>query len=80
MSLTQEQSNLLRSDYYKMIILTEIELRSFISRSIAERKQTAWDKFVKSTNARYNVAKIVQRVREEATLTFDFVTLILVAG
>ncbi|XP_055296395.1 uncharacterized protein LOC129565471 [Sitodiplosis mosellana] len=48
--------------------------------SIAECKQTAWDKFVKSAQARYSVAKIVQRVREEATLTFDFVTLIIVAG
>ena len=50
------------------------------SRSIAEQKQTAWDKFLKSANARFNVAKIVQRVRDEATLTFDFVTLTVVAG
>lgn len=33
-----------------------------------------------SVHARYNVSKIVQRVKEDATLTFDFVTLILVAG
>lgn len=33
-----------------------------------------------SVHARYNVAKIVKRVKEDATLTFDCVTLILVAG
>ncbi|XP_031637079.1 uncharacterized protein LOC116349673, partial [Contarinia nasturtii] len=47
---------------------------------IAEQKQTTWDKFVKSAHARYNVAKIVERVKRDATLTFDFVTLIIVAG
>lgn len=47
---------------------------------MSQRKQTAWDKFISSVHARWNVAQIVQRVREEATLTFDYVTLILVAG
>lgn len=47
---------------------------------MSERKQTAWNKFISSVHARRNVAQIVQRVKEEATLTFDFVTLILVAG
>lgn len=75
MSSTQEQSELL-----KILIGSEIEFRSVDFRSIVERKTNAWDKFVKSSNARYNVAKIVQQVRENATLTFDFVTLIIVAG
>lgn len=47
---------------------------------MSERKQTAWNKFISSVHARWNVAQIVQRVKEDATLTFDFVTLILVAG
>lgn len=47
---------------------------------MSERKQTAWNKFISSVHARWNVAQIVQRVRADATLTFDFVTLIIVAG
>lgn len=45
-----------------------------------QRKQTAWNKFMSSITARWNVAQIVQRVKNEATITFDFITLILVAG
>lgn len=52
----------------------------FGERSMFERKQTAWDKFMNSVHARWNVAQIVQRVKNDATITFDFVTLILVAG
>lgn len=33
-----------------------------------------------SIRARWNVAQIVQKVRQDATLTFDFVTLVMVAG
>lgn len=50
-------------------------------RSMSEqRKQTAWNKFMSSIHARWNVAQIVQRVKTDATITFDFITLILVAG
>lgn len=52
----------------------------FGERSMSERKQTAWNKFMSSIHARWNVAQIVQRVKSDATITFDFVTLILVAG
>lgn len=45
-----------------------------------QRKQTAWNKFMSSIHARWNVAQIVQRVKNDATITFDFITLILVAG
>lgn len=45
-----------------------------------QRKQTAWNTFMSSFNARWNVAQIVQRVKNDATITFDFITLILVAG
>lgn len=33
-----------------------------------------------SVNARMNVAKIVDEVRQDAALTFDFVILIIIAG
>lgn len=61
------------------MVLLELNL-NFHLRSMSERKQTAWNKFISSVHARWNVAQIVQRVRSDATLTFDFVTLIIVAG
>lgn len=33
-----------------------------------------------SVRARLNVAQIVQQVKENASITFDFVTLLIVAG
>lgn len=48
--------------------------------SIFGRKESTWGKFMNKFRARWNVAQIVQRVKEDATITFDFVTLILVAG
>ncbi|KAG4073563.1 hypothetical protein HA402_000787 [Bradysia odoriphaga] len=39
-----------------------------------------WDGFVNSVNARMNVAKIVDELRQNAALTFDFVVLIVIAG
>lgn len=60
-------------------ILTILVLNSF-SRTFQNHKRTAWHCFINSIRARWNVAQIVQKVRQDATLTFDFVTLVLVAG
>ena len=43
-------------------------------------KGTAWNKFVSSVRSRLNVAKIVEEVTKDATLTFDFIILLIVAG
>lgn len=56
---------------------TETDLQT---ESINDQKQTAWNRFMSSIRARWNVARIVQQVRDDATLTFDFVTLVFVAG
>lgn len=50
------------------------------SRNITVQKESGWGKFMQKFNAQWNVAQIVQRVKTDATITFDFVTLILVAG
>lgn len=44
------------------------------------QKESGWGKFMQKFNAQWNVAEIVKRVKTDATITFDFVTLILVAG
>lgn len=43
-------------------------------------KETSWNKFIGTVRARMNVAKIVDAVRADATLTFDFIVLLIVAG
>lgn len=43
-------------------------------------KETAWNKFISSVRARLNVAKIVEEVKTDATLTFDFISLLIVAS
>lgn len=43
-------------------------------------KETAWNKFVGTVRARMNVAKTVEAVRADATLTFDFIVILIVAG
>lgn len=43
-------------------------------------KETAWNKFIGTVRARMNVAKIVEAVKTDATLTFDFVVLLIVAS
>ncbi|XP_059488873.1 uncharacterized protein LOC132204399 [Neocloeon triangulifer] len=43
-------------------------------------KVTAWSKFVASVRARLTVAQVVEQVRANAELTFDFCMLLLVAG
>lgn len=39
-----------------------------------------WSKFVASVRARLTVAQVVEQVRANAELTFDFCMLLLVAG
>ncbi|KAL5279219.1 hypothetical protein ACFFRR_003687 [Megaselia abdita] len=41
----------------------------------SEEKQSNWNKFMNSVAARLNVAQIVRSVRQEATITFDFLVL-----
>lgn len=43
-------------------------------------KETAWNKFIGTVRARMNVAKIVDAVKADASLTFDFTVLLIVAG
>lgn len=61
-------------------ILINFNCNFFFSRTFQNHKETAWHSFINSIRARWNVAQIVQKVRQDATLTFDFVTLVLVAG
>jgi hypothetical protein len=43
-------------------------------------KQSAWDKFLLSVRARLTVAQVVEGVRADAALTFDFIFLLVMAG
>lgn len=43
-------------------------------------KETAWNKFIGTVRARMNVAKIVEAVKSDASLTFDFIVLLIVAS
>lgn len=43
-------------------------------------KNTAWSRFISSVRARLNVANIVNQVKADATITFDFLCLIIVAS
>jgi uncharacterized hydrophobic protein (TIGR00271 family) len=43
-------------------------------------KETAWNKFIGTVRARMNVAKIVDAVKADANLTFDFISLLIVAS
>jgi len=43
-------------------------------------KTTKWNDFVASIKSRLTVAQVVQGVKANATMTFDFIVLILVAG
>lgn len=43
-------------------------------------KETAWNKFIGTVRARMNVAKIVDAVKADASITFDFTVLLIVAS
>lgn len=43
-------------------------------------KETAWNKFIGSVRSRLTVAKIVEEVKADASITFDFVVLVIVAS
>jgi hypothetical protein len=43
-------------------------------------KLSAWDKFVLSVRARLTVAQVVEGVRADASLTFDFLVLLVLSG
>lgn len=43
-------------------------------------KETAWNRFIGTVRARMNVAKTVAAVKADATLTFDFIVLLIVAS
>lgn len=43
--------------------------------AVSQEKQSNWNKFMNSVAARLNVAQIVRSVRQEATITFDFLVL-----
>lgn len=52
----------------------------FIYRKTLSIKDSAWTKFISSVRARLNVAKIVEEVKSDATLSFDFIILLIVAS
>lgn len=43
-------------------------------------KETTWNKFIGTVRARMNVAKIVDSVKADGSLTFDFIVLLMVAS
>ena len=43
-------------------------------------KGTGWNKFIGTVRARMNVAKIVEAVKADATITFDFTIVLIVAS
>lgn len=63
-------------------VLSQFIEDSFICRKLKEspNKVTAWSKFVASVRARLTVAQVVEQVRANAELTFDFCMLLIVAG
>lgn len=50
------------------------------SSSQATGKETGWNKFISTIRARMNVAKIVEAVKSDATITFDFTIVLIVAS
>ncbi|XP_059609450.1 uncharacterized protein LOC132256880 [Phlebotomus argentipes] len=50
------------------------------SQTDLEHKEGIWERFVASVTARLNVAQLVDQVRVNAEIRFDFVTLIVVAA
>lgn len=44
------------------------------------QKGGAWERFVSSITARFNVAQLVEEVRYNAELRFDFVSLLIIAS
>lgn len=63
-------------------IVLRYSLKHFFSIKLrlSAKDQGMWDGFINSVNARMNVAKIVDELRQDAALTFDFVVLIVIAG
>ncbi|XP_075153043.1 uncharacterized protein LOC142226744 [Haematobia irritans] len=45
-----------------------------------DRKQGAWERFMNSVRSRLNVTQIVRNVRQDASITFDFVVLLISAA
>lgn len=48
-------------------------------RKSVQAKHSAWNKFVSSVRSRLTVAQVVESVRADAELTFDFLVLLLIA-
>lgn len=45
-----------------------------------DKNEGAWNRFMNSMRARLNVAQIVEEVKRNATITFDFLALLMIAG
>uniref|UniRef100_A0A1I8P3K7 DUF389 domain-containing protein n=1 Tax=Stomoxys calcitrans TaxID=35570 RepID=A0A1I8P3K7_STOCA len=45
-----------------------------------DKKQGAWERFMNSVRSRLNVTQIVRNVRQDASITFDFVVLLISAA
>lgn len=65
-------------DHHHYTIKTDGDQESTSSQSLIN--ETSWNKFIGTVRARMNVAKIVDAVKADASLTFDFIVLLIVAG
>lgn len=72
------------SQRYVLMCLNDLRFESTFIYSefcrLSTKEQGVWNGFMNSVNARMNVAKIVDELRQDAALTFDFVVLIVIAG
>jgi uncharacterized hydrophobic protein (TIGR00271 family) len=65
-------------DHHSHLFGRDDDQESTSSQSVI--KETAWNKFIGTVRARMNVAKIVEAVKADASLTFDFIVLLIVAS
>lgn len=58
------------------------DVESFVSCvfRVYDKTANAWDRFMNSMRARLNVAQIVESVKQDATITFDFLSLLIIAA
>lgn len=61
-------------------MLNEKKSSVFFYYSTMDKNEGAWNRFMNSMRARLNVAQIVEEVKRNATITFDFLALLMIAG
>ncbi|KAI8118668.1 hypothetical protein FF38_07083 [Lucilia cuprina] len=71
--------NCLTSKTYSQKVDNDVE-NDFSTENNLEQKQSAWERFMNSVRSRLNVANIIRDVRQDASITFDFVVLVISAA